>query len=242
MNPLYTRHFALKEFAEQEQALLNKSTVMIIGCGGLGNLSSMYLATAGIGNLIVIDFDKVDITNLQRQLLYQKDDIGKNKALVTKEKLLRLNSDCKVQAITERLNINDLIVACKNVDLLIDCTDNFASRLNINLAANTNKKPLLSGAAIRFEGQIVFFNPMDEHSPCYQCFNNNENESIENCSGNGVLAPVTGVIASTLAVESIKFLTKIKKIDFGVLQLYDARHSSWTKVKLNKESLCPVCA
>ena len=242
MNPLYTRHFALKEFDEQEQDFLKNSTVMIIGCGGLGNLCSMYLATAGIGKLIVNDFDNVDVTNLQRQILYSKADIGQNKAQVTKQKLLELNPECKVHVIAERLNIDELLNVSKGVDLIIDCTDNFASRININLVSLKNKIPLLSGAAIRFEGQVIFFNPNDELSPCYQCFNNNQDETIENCSGNGIFAPVTGVIAATMATECLKFLTKITAIEFGRLQLYDARASKWQIVKLSKEPECPACA
>ena len=242
MNPLYSRHYSLKEFNAPEQQALQNASVLIVGCGGLGNLAAMYLTTAGIGRLVVNDFDTVDQTNLQRQLLFQGSDVGKNKALIAKEKLSQLNADCTLEAIVDRLNLNELIDLCKGFTAILDCSDNFGTRLNLNQVSVSNRIPLISGAAIRFEGQLSVFDPRDKSSPCYQCFHQDGNEDAEDCEGNGILAPVTGVIASSMAVECIKLITEIGENVLGRLQLYDAKHAQWRDLKLSKDPNCTVCS
>lgn len=242
MNPLYSRHYALADFADTQQNALAQAKVLIVGCGGLGNLVAMYLCTAGVGRLVINDFDTVDITNLQRQILFQAQDIAKNKSIVAKEKLSQLNPACQVECITQRLSAEELITATKDCDLIIDCSDNFATRLNINLAAIKNKVSLVSGAAIRYEGQLSVYSPQLNESPCYQCLHQEENETLEDCQGNGILAPVTGVIASSMATEAIKLITKIGQSQVGRLQLYDARYATWREVKITKDPNCKACS
>jgi adenylyltransferase/sulfurtransferase len=241
MNDFYARHLALKGFGDREQSNLSDSTVMLVGCGGLGNLAAMYLCTAGIGKLIVNDFDTVDESNLQRQILFRRTDIGKNKAEVARDRLSDMNPDCSVTVIDKRLSQDELIDVSKNVDVILDCTDNFASRLSINKASQTNKIPLVSGAAIRFEGQLNVFDPNISDSPCYQCIHQGSDETLEDCAGNGILAPVTGVIASCMAVEALKLLTGIGESIVGRLQLYDARTASWREIRVKKDVECAGC-
>lgn len=242
MNPLYTRHFALKEFDQKQQDILASSTVGIIGCGGLGNLTTMYLTTAGIGKLIINDFDSVDITNLQRQILFKSTDIGKNKALIAKQHLKLINPETNIETIEHRLSPTELQTSFKNCSLIIDCSDNFATRYSVNEVSQKLKIPLLTGAAIRFQGQLSIFNPNIDDSPCYQCLYPDQDESIEDCEGNGILAPVTGVIASQLAVEAIKYLSQIGTTPVGRLLLYDAKNSNWREIKIAKRLDCPICA
>lgn len=241
MNPLYTRHFALTEFDSTQQDKLLDAKVLIVGLGGLGHLCATYLTTAGIGHLVLNDFDAIDASNLQRQFLYSENDIGQNKADIAKQKLRLLNKSINIQSITERLNENALIELSKNYDLILDCSDNFGTRFTINRVAVKNELPLVSGAAIRFEGQITTFKTGNE-TPCYQCLFQESHELAEDCRGNGILAPVTGVIASSMSVEALKILTKIGEPLIGRLQLYNGKNSSWRTVKYTKDSTCEICS
>jgi len=241
MNPLYTRHFSLDEFSATEQARLFKSSELIVGLGGLGHLAATYLSTAGVGRLLLNDFDKVDATNLQRQFLYTQNDIGVNKATSACTKLAQLNADVQLDVLDKRLSQDELVSFSKNIDLILDCSDNFGTRFSINRAAVHNHIPLVSGAAIRFEGQITTFKT-DADLPCYQCLFEENGERAESCAGNGILAPVTGVIASAMAVEALKILTHIGSPLLGRLQLYNGKTSSWKEVQYTKDPNCEVCS
>ncbi|MBT8142776.1 MAG: HesA/MoeB/ThiF family protein [Gammaproteobacteria bacterium] len=237
----YARHLSLKEFGESEQARIQSAKVLIVGCGGLGNLAAMYLTTAGVGKLCINDFDSVDESNLQRQILFRTSDIGHNKAAIAQQKLADMNPDCELTFIDKRLSLEALLELTQDTDLILDCTDNFASRLNINHASQKNNIALISGAAIRFEGQLSVFDPAVEDSPCYQCLHQNAEAGLEDCAGNGILAPVTGIIASSMAVEAIKHLSSIGQTLVGRLQLYDARHAHWREIKIRKDPDCACC-
>lgn len=241
MKPYYSRHFSLDGFSAESQDSLENSRVLIVGCGGLGNLTAMYCCTAGIGQLLINDFDSVDESNLQRQLLFAHADIGKNKAQVACDKLSVLNPDCEITAQDQRLSKNELLEICKDITLIIDCTDNFATRYLLNEVSYENKTALLSGAAIRLQGQISLFNPNSDAYACYECLFPEHDESTEDCEGNGILAPVTGVIASSMAVEAIKFITGIGESLSGRLQLYDANNSEWREIKFRQKPDCPTC-
>jgi len=240
MNPLYTRHFALDEFSAKEQEKLKQASVLIVGCGGLGHLTATYLTTAGVGQLYLNDFDTVDESNLQRQFLYTKEDIGLNKATCAAKKLSQLNLDVHYDIIEERLNESELNNLVEKVDLILDCSDNFGTRFTVNRVAVKQNKPLVSGAAIRFEGQITSFNA-NQANPCYQCLFQESQELAEDCAGNGIFAPVTGVIASAMSVEALKFLTDIGTPLIGQLQLYEAKLSQWRTVTYRKDVHCEVC-
>jgi molybdopterin/thiamine biosynthesis adenylyltransferase len=236
----YSRHIMLPQFDVASQEKLLASTSMIIGMGGLGSPAGIYLAAAGVGHLILVDFDNVELSNLQRQILHQTADIGRPKVESARDTLHRLNPDTQITIINHQLEGKELEDWISQADVVLDGSDNFATRFAVNDACVATRTPLVSGAAIRMEGQVsVFMN--DGSGPCYRCLYKDEGELDMRCSENGVLAPVVGIIGSIQATEAIKVLTGVGETLHGRLLLLDAQQMEWRSLKLKKDSACPVC-
>ena len=238
----YSRQIMLPQVDVAGQEKLLDSTVLIVGMGGLGSPIAMYLASAGVGHLILADFDKVELSNLQRQIIHSTDDIGKDKVDSACESLLKINPEVAVTRFKQPLNKQNLADLIPQVDLVIDGCDNFETRFAVNRACADHRTPLVSGAAIRFEGQVsVFLN--DGDCPCYQCLykDEGENEEMQTCSENGVLAPLVGMIGSIQAIEAIKVLIDTGETLAGKLMLIDAFTMEIRTLKLTRDPDCAVC-
>ena len=237
----YARHIMLPDVDLAGQEKFLAAHVLIIGLGGLGSPVAMYLAAAGVGQLTLVDFDSVDASNLQRQIVHSSERIGTNKAVSAAQTLRALNPDVKINCVEQMLDAQQLASLVASVDLVLDCTDNFATRFAINAACVAAQKPLVSGAAIRLEGQVAVFDLRDPHSPCYRCLYE-ESEDDLSCAANGVLAPLVGVIGSLQALEALKLIAGFGDSLSGRVLLFDARYSQWRELKLRKDIACPVCA
>jgi len=236
----HARHLALSQVGEAGQQRIATSTALLIGVGGIGCAAASYLAAGGIGRMLLCDFDTVDATNLGRQILYGPEDIGKLKAQQAALQLARLNPEVQISAITERLDDAALADAVQRADVVLDGSDNFATRFQVNDACVAASTCLISGAAIRLEGQLAEFGPDFATSPCYRCLYEEADESLENCAGNGVLGPVPGAIGTLMAVEALKYLAGINSRR-GVLRLFDAQSGELRSVALTKRDGCPAC-
>jgi adenylyltransferase/sulfurtransferase len=235
------RHIALPQIGAEGQERIASSTALLIGIGGIGCATASYLASSGVGHLILCDFDTVDETNLGRQILYGPADVGELKADRAVAKLAAMNPDVRLSGITDRLSDHALTEAVQQADVVLDGCDNFATRFQVNDACVQNNRCLISGAAIRFEGQLAVFGPDYSNSPCYRCLYQEADESLDNCAGNGVLAPVPGVIGTMMAVEAIKRLAAVGENESGTLKLYDALPGAWQQIAIKKRADCPVC-
>ncbi len=238
----YSRQIMLPQFDVAGQQRLLDSHALIIGMGGLGSPVAIYLAAAGVGRLTLVDFDNVDLSNLQRQIVHSTTDIGRPKVESVREHLLALNPEITVETIDHKLEGDELLAAINSVDVVVDASDNFATRFQINDACVQVRKPLVSGAAIRMEGQVAVFHNEQDDSPCYRCLYRDEGELTQTCSENGVLAPVVGVIGSIQATETIKLLSGMGETLGGRLLLWDAMTMEWRTLKLKKDPACPVCS
>lgn len=237
----YSRQIMLPQvdIAGQQQLLAAK--VLIIGAGGLGSPAAMYLAAAGVGQISIYDSDTVDLTNLQRQIAHHEADIGIEKVFSTLNTLKQLNSETRIHAYPERLEGDMLRQAVAMADVVLDCSDNFNTRFAINAACVAATKPLVSGAAIRFEGQISVFTPGQNNSPCYNCLYQLEGEELQNCARNGVIAPLTGIIGSMQALEAMKLIMGIGANLTGRLLLLDGLTMEWQTMRLKRNPDCPSC-
>ncbi len=237
----YSRQIMLPQvdIAGQQQLLAAK--ILIIGAGGLGSPAALYLAAAGVGKLTIYDDDHVDLSNLQRQIAHYTTDIGIDKVISTAQTLKNLNPDVQVTAVKERLAGKPLQEQVAIADVVLDCTDNFSTRFAINTACVKHQKPLVSGAAIRFEGQISVFS-MTKHSPCYNCLYQSTGEELQNCATNGVIAPITGIVGSLQALEAMKIILKIGETLDGRLLVIDGLSMDIRILKLKKNPSCPTCA
>lgn len=239
-NARYARHVTLPEVGRDGQSRIEASSMLIVGLGGLGCPAAQYLAGSGVGRLVLNDFDRVDQSNLPRQILYGEADVGTLKVDAAKSALLRLNSQVEIETSAGRLDEAGLQRAAADVDLVLDCTDNFGTRLAINRACVASKRPLVSGAALRFEGQIGVFGAGPDQ-PCYRCIYSEEDELLGDCAGNGVLGPVPGVVGCLMAVEALLVAVRGHSSLAGVLKLWDAISGSWQSIQLAKDPDCPVC-
>ena len=237
----YSRQIMLPSIGIEGQEKLLNASVLIIGMGGLGSPVAMYLAAAGIGHLTLADFDKVDLSNLQRQIAHTTGSIGKPKVESARETLEGINPGCRIDTIDCALMDEALAEQIDSADLVVDCCDNFATRFAVNEACVTTATPLVSGAAIRTEGQVSVFIPGPEE-PCYRCLYGGEGEIEETCSENGVLAPVVGIIGSIQATEAIKVITGAGTTLNGKLMIMDALEMQWRTLKLKADPKCPVCS
>ena len=236
----YSRQIMLPQIDVEGQEKLLASRVLVIGMGGLGSPIAMYLAAAGIGHLVLVDDDKVEISNLQRQIAHSTNDIGLSKVKSVKQTLQNLNPEIKISCHEKRFNEKELANEVAAADVVIDGTDNFTSRFALNAQSVKSKTPLISGAAIRMEGQVSVFNKTPD-SPCYRCLYKDEGELDTSCSTNGILSPVVGIIGSIQATEAIKVLLDIGECLDGKLLMLDAMQMEWRTLKLKKDPECPVC-
>lgn len=237
----YSRQIMLPQVGIEGQQRLADSHALILGLGGLGSPLAMYLAAAGIGTLTLVDFDEVDISNLQRQILHSTADIGRAKTDSAKAHLQAINPLITINTINARLDETELGQAITDVDVVLDGSDNFATRFMVNRACLAEHKPLISAAAIRMEGQLGVFRCDDPKAPCYQCLYQDTGEENTNCSENGVLAPVVGVLGSLQALEAIKVLLELGETLAGKLQVFDAMRMEWRTMNLRKDPNCPAC-
>jgi molybdopterin/thiamine biosynthesis adenylyltransferase len=240
MTNRYARQVALADVGAEGQAKLGAARVLVVGLGGLGCPAALYLATSGIGRLLLNDFDRVDETNLPRQILYTPEDVGALKVDAARRRLLALNPDVNVSVHAERLDGAALEAAVGDADVVLDGTDNFATRFAVNRACVARRVPLVSGAAVRVEGQIAVF-PNDGDGPCYACLYNDEDEWLGDCQGNGVLAPVPGVIGTLMAQEALKLVLGWQSSLRNRLLLWDAKRGDWQSVALKRDPDCVVC-
>lgn len=236
----YSRQIMLPQMGITGQQRLLDARVLIMGLGGLGAPVAMYLAAAGVGELVLVDFDRVDLSNLQRQIIHTTQSIGQAKVESASKTLHGLNPSCKLILVNQQLDEKGLSQQVAKVDLVIDCCDNFATRFALNRASVKHQIPLVSGAAIRMDGQVAVFSgqPGD---PCYHCLYADEGELEETCTENGVLSPLVGVIGSLQAVEAIKILTDMGKSLVGRLMIYDAMGADWRTLTLKADPNCTVC-
>jgi len=238
----YSRHVLLDEIGIEGQQRLLEARALIVGAGGLGSPAAFYLATAGLGSLVLADHDTVDLTNLQRQILHTTDRVGRYKAESGKQTLNAINPDVSVHALTQRLVDESLGAQVAAADVVLDCTDNFATRHAINRACVRHRKPLVSGAAIRFDGQVSVFDLRREDAPCYHClFPDGEDVEEVNCATMGVFAPLVGIVGSTQAAEAIKIVTGTGTSLSGRLLMLDALAMKWHEVRVSRDPGCPVC-
>ena len=239
----YSRHILLAEFGVEGQQRLLNSRALVIGAGGLGSPAAMYLAAAGIGTLMLADGDTVDLTNLQRQILHATGSIGAAKVDSARETLTRLNAETLVETIAARLEGDALDKAVERADVVLDCCDNFATRHAVNRACVRHRKPLVSGAAVRFDGQVTVFDLRNSDGPCYECLFPADAELEETrCAVMGVFAPLTGIIGTVQAAEAIKLIANAGVTLSGRLLLLDALTMEWRSVRLSKDPGCRLCA
>jgi len=236
----YSRQIILPEVGIEGQQALLDSTMLLIGMGGLGSPSAMYLAASGVGHLIIADFDKVELSNLQRQVIHHTDDIGKLKVDSAKAKMLSINPDIKVTTV-EVLNDDNLADLITLADVVLDGTDNFDTRFKVNKVCVEQQTPLVSAAVIRFEGQLSVFKGYKANQPCYQCLYSKEGNSDENCTDNGILAPVAGMLGTMQALQAIKTILNIGDQLLGKLMIVDALDLTFRTININKDESCPVC-
>ncbi len=238
----YARHILLNDFGIEGQERLLVSRALIVGVGGLGSPVAMYLASAGVGTLILADHDTVEISNLQRQIIHTTDRLGMLKAESGKQAIHALNPSTRVEILPTRMDDASLSEAVAQVDLVVDCTDNFATRHAINRACVKHRIPLVSGAAVRFDGQISVFDPRNLTSPCYHClFPEAQDVEAANCATMGVFAPLVGIIGTMQAAEAIKVLAGIGNSLVGRLLILDALDMRWHSVKVRRDPGCAVC-
>lgn len=238
----YSRHILLPQIGYEGQDKLVNSHALIVGAGGLGSPVALYLAASGVGKLTICDFDMVDLTNLQRQIIHTTQSVGVNKALSAQQAIHAINPDIVVQTAQQKSTEVEFTQLTKNVDVVIDCTDNFATRYALNRACLKLKKPLVSGAAIGFEGQITVFDFRNSASPCYHClYPDVDNDAEMRCADNGVFAPLVGMIGTAQAAEALKLIMGIGESLQGRLLLLDALSAEWRTIKLSRDPACAVC-
>jgi molybdopterin/thiamine biosynthesis adenylyltransferase len=239
----YSRHILLPQIAYEGQEKLTQSHALIVGAGGLGSPVALYLAAGGVGTLTICDFDAVDLTNLQRQIIHTTASLDVNKALSAQQSISAINPDIQVHTVQQKSTQASFTELAKQADVVIDCSDNFATRYTLNRICFELKKPLVSGAAIGFDGQITVFDFRDEASPCYHClFPDDGSETEMRCAENGVFSPLVGMIGTAQAAEAMKLLMGIGTSLQGRLLLLDSLSMDWRTIKLSRDPACAVCS
>jgi molybdopterin/thiamine biosynthesis adenylyltransferase len=237
----YSRHILLPQIGIDGQQRLLSSRVLIIGMGGLGSPAAIYLAASGIGHLVLVDHDKVELTNLQRQIVHNTEALGDDKVDSAKRTLLALNPKTCITTINMRLDDDNLSGQIELADAVVDGSDNFATRFAVNRLCVEKKTPLISGAVVQLEGQVVVFRSDRNDSPCYRCLYKETGEPEMRCAEFGVLAPVAGIIGSIQATETIKVLLDLGESLTGRLMIVDAHSMEIRTTKLSRDPACPVC-
>lgn len=238
----YSRHILLPKIGYEGQEKIVNSHALIVGAGGLGSPVALYLAACGVGKLTICDFDTVDLTNLQRQIIHTTQSVGLNKAVSAQQSIQILNPQIDVKTVQQKSTEAEFEQLARDADVVIDCSDNFATRYALNRICFKLKKPLVSGAAIGFEGQISVFDFRNETSPCYHCLYPDTGDDAEmRCADNGVFAPLVGIIGAMQAAEALKLTLKIGENLQGRLLLLDALSMEWRTIKLNRDPACAIC-
>ena len=239
----YSRHILLPQIEYAGQEKLTQSHVLIVGAGGLGAPAALYCAASGVGKLTICDFDTVDLTNLQRQIIHTTQSVGINKALSAQQTIYEINPEVNVIAVQQKSTEAEFTELAAKADVVIDCSDNFATRYALNRVCIALKKPLVSGAAVGFEGQITVYDFRHQASPCYHClFPDTGSDQEMRCTDNGVFAPLVGMIGTTQAAEALKLIMNIGESLQGRLLLLDALSMQWRTIKLARDPKCEVCA
>jgi adenylyltransferase/sulfurtransferase len=238
----YSRHILLNEIGVEGQQKLREASMLVIGAGGLGSPAAFYLASAGVARITLVDGDNVDLTNLQRQILHTTDRIGSPKAASGQVALQAINADVQVVAVTQRADEAALLELVRDATVVLDCSDNFATRHALNRACVRHHRPLVSGAAIRFDGQVAVFDLRHDASPCYACLFPPGDGEDELCAVMGVFAPLTGIIGTTQAAEALKLAAGIGESLDGRLLMLDALAMRWHSVRIRRDPACPVCS
>ena len=238
----YSRHILLDDVGIEGQQRLVDSHVLIVGAGGLGSPVALYLAASGVGHITMADHDVVDLTNLQRQIAHTTARVGHPKVESASQAMLALNPEVRVTALAHKLDAVQLNALVPTVQVVVDCCDNFETRQAVNAACVKHKVPLVSGAAIRMDGQLAVYDTRDDKSPCYACiFPPDQAPEEVLCSTMGVLAPLVGVIGTMQAMETVKLITGMGSRLTGRLQMLDGRGMEWHEVRLQRNASCPVC-
>lgn len=237
----YSRQIMLPQVDIAGQESLLAARVLIIGVGGLGCPAAMYLAASGVGTLVLADFDRVEVSNLQRQIAHTEQTVGELKVDSAAQMLRAINSGIDIEVVAEALVDDALLEQVTRADVVLDCSDNFTTRMAVNKTCVQSKTPLVSGAAIRLEGQLAVFDSRSSDSPCYACLYDIDGDENLTCSESGVLAPLVGVIGSMQALEAVKVLSKFNGSSSGKLLLLDAESLQWRQLNLPKDPACKVC-
>ncbi len=237
----YSRQIMLPDVDVAGQETLGGAHVLIVGVGGLGSPAALYLAAAGVGRLTLCDDDTVDLSNLQRQVAHGTADIGTNKAISAAASLREINPHTRVETVETRLDAAALATLLQTVDLVLDCTDNFNARYDINDTCWAAGVPVVSGAAIRWEGQVAVFDPREPDAPCYRCLYAEGNDQALNCAENGVIAPLVGIIGTCQALEALKLLLGTGESLAGRVIYFDGKYAEWRSLKLQRRPDCPIC-
>ena len=238
----YSRHILLDEVGIEGQQRLIDAHVLIVGAGGLGSPVALYLAASGVGHISIADHDVVDLTNLQRQIAHRTQSVGQAKVASAAQAMHDLNPEVRVTPIAQKLDAAQLDTLVPTVHVVVDCCDNYATRQAVNAACVKHKVPLVSGAAVRLDGQLAVYDPRNDQSPCYACvFPPDEAPEEVRCATLGVLAPLVGVIGAMQAMETIKLITGMGSDLVGKLQMLDGRHMDWNTLRLQRNPQCPVC-
>lgn len=238
----YSRHLLLDEIGVEGQQRWLDAHALILGAGGLGSPVALYLASAGVGRITIVDDDTVDLTNLQRQIMHSSARVGQPKVASAQAAMQALNPDVQVRALPQRADAQALQALLAEADIALDCSDNYATRHALNRASVASGRPLVSGAAIGFDGQLAVFDPRQPASPCYAClFPPSQTPPEVRCATMGVFAPLVGIIGSMQAAEALKLLAGIGQPATGSLQLFDARSADWSRLRVPRQPDCPVC-
>ena len=237
----YSRQIMLPDFDVAGQEALLAGHALVIGLGGLGSPAALYLAAAGVGTLTLVDHDVVDLSNLQRQIIHEHASLAAAKVDSAARRIEALNRDVSVRAVARKLVGDALAEAVAAADVVLDGTDNFAARYAVNAACVAERTPLVSGAAIRREGQVAVFDPRREDSPCYQCLYGDAADAALNCAENGVAAPAVGIVGSVQAVEAMKILANVGETLVGHVLYLDAKRMEWRRLRLARDPRCATC-
>ena len=237
----YSRQILLPEIDIDGQQRLLDSSAAVFGLGGLGSPVALYLAAAGVGRLVLVDFDHVELSNLQRQIIHHTADLGRLKVESARDRVHAINAHVKVETVAKVLEGAELEALIASVDVVVDGTDNFPTRFALNAACFHQHKPLVSGAAIRFEGQVSVYYPGQADSPCYRCLYDDGGGTNETCTQTGVVAPLLGIIGSVQALETLKVLMMVGQVLKGRLLLLDALNMEWHTMRFKRDPACPVC-
>lgn len=239
----YSRHILLNEWGVEGQERVAQARALIVGAGGLGSPAALYLASAGVGHITLVDHDRVDVTNLQRQIGHTQDRIGEFKVQSLQQAMAQINPEVEVMPLAQKADVALLNQLVPMVDVVLDCTDNFEIRHAINLACVMHSKPLVSGSALRLDGQVAVYDSRHAESPCYACvFPPTQNFEETRCATLGVLAPLVGVIGSLQATEALKLLSGMGASLQGQLLMFNAKFMAWQSIQTHRQADCPVCS